>query len=107
MVAPADAQTASTPVSGDNDVDGNNNGNPVVAGISQSAPIVLTAGGETADEPSQGGTQDDASDVNGNMTVDFGFVPTMSIGSTVYYDNNDNGEHDADEEGIQGMLFPY
>jgi uncharacterized repeat protein (TIGR01451 family) len=104
VVAPDDAQTTSTPVSGDDDVDGNNNGNPVVAGISQSAPIVLTAGGETANEPGQGGTQDDASDVNGNMTVDFGFIPSMSIGSTVYYDNNDNGEHDLDEEGIPGVF---
>ncbi|MCB0649633.1 MAG: carboxypeptidase regulatory-like domain-containing protein, partial [Saprospiraceae bacterium] len=50
VVAPADAQTASTPVGGDDDVDGDNNGNPVVMGISQSTPIVLTAGGETADE---------------------------------------------------------
>ncbi|MCB0648833.1 MAG: hypothetical protein KDC49_19320, partial [Saprospiraceae bacterium] len=107
VVAPDDAQTSSTGAGGDDDVDGNDNGGDVgavVAGVSQSGPIVLTAGGETANEDAQGGTQDDGSDTNGNMTVDFGFIPTMSIGSTVYYDNNNNGAHDTLETGIQGAV---
>ncbi len=72
----------------------------------QSTLIVLTPNGETADEPGQGGTQDDAFDTNGNMTVDFGFVPNMSIGSTVFNDPNDNGVQDISnplENGIAGV----
>ena len=30
------------------------------------------------------------------MTVDFGFVPMLSVGSTVFYDVDDNGMQDAD-----------
>jgi len=37
------------------------------------------------------------------MTVDFGFVPHVSLGSTLFYDNNDSGIQDADETGIPGI----
>ena len=48
----------------------------------------------------------DAADTNGNMTVDFGFVPNMSIGSTVFYDPNNHGTQDIAnplEDGIAGV----
>ncbi len=41
------------------------------------------------------------------MTVDFGFVPNMSIGSTVFYDMNNDGQQNlanAQESGIQGVV---
>ncbi|MEM9525005.1 MAG: SdrD B-like domain-containing protein, partial [Bacteroidota bacterium] len=65
----------------------------------------LTPGEEPDTEEFQGGTQDDDNEDNGNMTVDFGFVPDMSIGSTVYYDTNDDGDHaeDGSEPGIAGL----
>jgi len=56
-----------------------------------------------------GDDQDDATDLetNGNMTVDFGFRPQLSIGSVVFEDagsgtlsNDANGVQDAGEEGI-------
>ena len=67
--------------------------------------ITLIGGTEPtgADEPGSGGDQDDADDANGNMTVDFGFLPELSIGSTVFADNNDNGIQDADDDGIPGV----
>jgi len=37
------------------------------------------------------------------MTVDFGFIPNLSVGSAVFVDNNDNGIQDADDEGIEGV----
>ena len=38
------------------------------------------------------------------MTVDFGLVPNMSIGSTVFYDMNNNGvQGGANEVGIPGI----
>jgi len=71
--------------------------------------ITLTAGGEPTGEAGQGGMQDSADDDNGDMTVDFGFVPPppeeeVSVGSTVFLDTNDNGMQDAGEAGLPGVL---
>ncbi len=104
--APAGTSGSSTGQDGDTGTDGNDNGDVGALGI-QSTLIVLTPNGETANEPGQGGTQDDAADTNGDMTVDFGFVPNMSIGSTVFNDPNDNGIQDIAtnplENGIAGV----
>ncbi len=96
--------------SGDNGVDGNDNGDqpggpgtPILSTV-----ITLNGGTETSNEPNQGGTQDDANDTNGDMTVDFGLVPNMSIGSTVFYDMNNDGTQNLanpQETGIQGIVL--
>jgi uncharacterized membrane protein len=97
--APTDAPISSTGQDGDSATDSNDNGLPGALGI-QSTIINLAPNAETANEPGQGGTQDDASDTNGNMTVDFGFVPNMSVGSTVFLDLNANSTYDeATENG--------
>jgi len=106
---PAAAPTSSTPsATGDDQVDGDDNGDqPGGAGTPvTSVPITLTADGEPSGEPGQGGAQDAADDDNGDMTIDFGFVPPgdVSIGSTVFLDPNDNGIQDAGEMGIPGVL---
>ena len=53
-----------------------------------------------------GDGQDAVDDNNGNMTIDFGFYPTVanavSIGSLVWDDNNDNGKQDEGELAIPG-----
>ncbi len=90
----------------DNGQDNDDNGDqPGGTGTAVTSPVInLAAGQETTNEPGSGGDQDDANDANGDMTVDFGFVPElMSIGSTVFLDYNDNGIQDAGEEGIQGV----
>ena len=48
--------------------------------------ITLIGGTEPtgADEPGSGGDQDDADDANGNMTVDFGFRPSVDVSSVSY-----------------------
>jgi hypothetical protein len=51
-------------------------------------------------ETGPGGTQDDADDNNGDMTKDFGFYPTLSLGSTVWVDNM-AGLNATDNDGIQ------
>ena len=58
-----------------------------------------------AAEPGPGGDQDDANDTSGNMTVDFAFNPGLSIGSTVFFDlDNDGLLEDSDgEQGIPGV----
>ncbi len=35
-----------------------------------------------------------------DLTLDFGFVPRMSLGNQLWYDSNDNGQLDADEPPI-------
>ena len=65
--------------------------------------ITLTGDDEPTGEAGSGGDQDSADDNNGNMTVDFGFLPQLSIGSTVFADNNDNGIQDPEDDGIEGV----
>ena len=92
----------------DNQEDGDDNGmQPDGLGTDVSSPVItLSAGDEPTGgaESSQGGNQDNDQDSNGDMTVDFGFIPEFSIGSNVFVDNNDNGLRDAGEEGIEGIL---
>ncbi|MEM7334387.1 MAG: SdrD B-like domain-containing protein, partial [Chloroflexota bacterium] len=73
------------------------------SGTYQSGTFTLVA----ENEPSEVGTfdgdgQDNGSETSGNMTVDFGFVEPMSIGSYVWADNNDDGLQDATENGLAG-----
>ncbi len=107
----ASAVASTTP--NDNN-DGDNNGIQMggQGGMVMSNPITLIAGTEPAGaaEPGQGGTQDDNhpyADANGNMTLDFGFVPAVSVGSVVFGDNNDNGIYEplAGENGISGVAL--
>ncbi len=103
---PADAPTSSTPTDdADNQEDDDDNGSQTATGESVTSPVItLAIGEEPADESGQGGDKDDASDSNGDMTIDFGFVPLVSIGSTLFYDNNDNGLQDANEDGVSDIV---
>jgi len=38
------------------------------------------------------------------MTIDFGFVPPLSLGSTLFYDNDNDGIQTTGETGIAGIL---
>ena len=102
----------------DNSQDGDDNGAQVSAGAVVTSPIIsLQADVESITEPAAGGAQDDTLDNDGDMTVDFGFAPYVSIGSTVYLDRNNNGLQNpngadnnaattADNEtGINGVLL--
>jgi protocatechuate 3,4-dioxygenase beta subunit len=96
--------------SGDNQKDKDDNGFQAVAGgESVSKVITLTAGAEPtdADETGQGGTGTAAMaepiDANGDMTIDFGFTPAMSIGSTVFKDKDNSGTQTTGEDGIPGV----
>ncbi len=112
IVPPTNAPTSSTPNLTDDNVDGNDNGSqpggtgtPILSDI-----FNMTNGAETSAEPNQGGTQDGtagAPDDDGNMTIDFGLVPNQSIGSTVFYDNNNDGLQNGSgltiDQGISGV----
>ncbi|MEM9302343.1 MAG: SdrD B-like domain-containing protein [Pseudomonadota bacterium] len=94
----------------DDGMDGDDNGSqPAGPGTVTRSPVIsLTPGGEPVGEVGQGGDQDSADgDANGDMTVDFGFVPlgdgVVSLGSTVFFDGDNNGIQDAGESGIAGV----
>ncbi len=81
------------------------------SGTVTTSPLInLSLGAEPidgVDETEQGNLQDnDIIDENGDMTVDFGFfnpVNPMSLGSTVFLDPNNNGQHEATEAGIPAV----
>ncbi|MEM9530024.1 MAG: SdrD B-like domain-containing protein [Pseudomonadota bacterium] len=94
----------------DNQEDGDDNGDqPGGAGQPIHSPVItLTVDSEPtgAAEGAQGGDQDDADDDNGDMTVDFGLIPTteiVAIGSTVFFDPDRDGLQGTDEDGISGV----
>ena len=45
------------------------------------------------------------SDPSSNLTVDFGFVPSVSLGNRVWFDLNDNGVQDAGESGVSDVTL--
>ena len=103
-----DYPNSSTPTdTADNSTDGNDNGSQTVSGGAVTSPVInLAPNAELGAEPNSGGGQDSADNDNGDMTVDFGFPPLMSIGSTVFYDPNDDGVQDINdplESGIEGV----
>ena len=55
---------------------------------------------EPTNEPGTNGGKDSVDDNNGDMTIDFGLVRLVSVGSTVFLDDNNNGLQDAGEDGL-------
>lgn len=116
QVTPNAAAGASSPgglLTDDMAGDGINNGTQVGgAGTPAQSPVINltpgmepTAGDEANPQETTGTAQDTGVDANGDMTVDFGFVPMMSLGSTVFLDSNNNGVQDSGEEGIENKGF--
>ena len=91
----------------DDDVELDDNGDPVAGGHMQSQPVTLLGGTEpVADTGSDGGAPDDS----GNTTVDFGVYPLGSIGDTVFIDAVDDdstynpGQGDQPLPGVTVIL---
>ena len=113
---PTGAPTNSTGQDTGDATDNNDNGaqDGGIGTATISAPFELLTGTEPIngtgpdEESAQGNLQDDVDgevDANGNMTIDFGFVPNMAIGSQVFYDVDGDGvqnQMDAREGGIEG-----
>ncbi|MEE9413800.1 MAG: SdrD B-like domain-containing protein [Acidimicrobiales bacterium] len=73
----------------DDDVDSDDNGDPVVDRSTISKPVTLSAG----DEPSD----------NHNGTLDFGFTPSAGLGAFVWFDDDKDGIQDPGEKGVPGI----
>ncbi len=89
--------------------DGDNNDNGTVSSVAglASGTVTLGAGNEPTNEILRSGsaTDDDNDafpDLLSNVSVDFGFVPAVSIGSIIWNDTNNNGLQEAGELGISG-----
>ncbi|MCB0611335.1 MAG: DUF11 domain-containing protein, partial [Lewinella sp.] len=108
---PTAYQLSSGPTNTTDNVDNVDGGIQDAAGDpTYSGTIILTAGSEptTDEDGNTGDTQDDdnpVEDAYGDQTVDFGFTPAVSIGSTVFLDENNNGIQDNNEQGIPGVLI--
>jgi protocatechuate 3,4-dioxygenase beta subunit len=82
----------------DNNIDNDDNGTTQGTGDVESLPITLTLLGEPD-------TAVDGDDTNGNLTVDFGFVPQLaSLGDTVWYDTNRDNIQDPSEPGVANVI---
>ena len=78
----------------------------VPAGTFESGTFTLSSGDEpnesdAAAGDNQDGTANSAADLNGNNTIDFGFIAPVSIGSFIWNDANGDGVQDAGELGIE------
>ncbi|MCK5919304.1 MAG: hypothetical protein KAG66_00080, partial [Methylococcales bacterium] len=84
----------------DNDTANDSNIAASVGQTHTSGVFNLAIGGEPdgVDSPIAGSDDaDNDDDASGNMTVDFGFVPVVSLGSTIWFDTNADGTQDAAE----------
>ncbi|MGB2735330.1 MAG: SdrD B-like domain-containing protein, partial [Saprospiraceae bacterium] len=80
----------------DNNTLNDDNGTGSGTGEVKSLPITLTSGGEPTN---------DGDGNNGNLTVDFGFAGTGSIGDFVWKDLNANGiQNGGGETGVPGVI---
>lgn len=94
----------------DNDIDNNDNGinSPYLASHGLKSGRITIGTARAPREPvgefdlSVGG-QGTVIDQRANMTIDFGFFRTASIGDRVWMDSNANGMQDPDEKGIPGV----
>ena len=108
VAPPFNLNGSSTPTGGeaDDQVDNNDNGVQSTPGDEiLSGTIMLMANAEPNDpnEQGSGGGFDALDDNNGDMTIDFGLVPSMALGSTVFGDFNNNAIQDPSETGIAGI----
>ncbi|MEZ4707401.1 MAG: SdrD B-like domain-containing protein [Caldilineaceae bacterium] len=92
----SDPATGITP---DNDVDSDDNGVGNSSAVVVSGLITLAYNGEPdteVDDPAGG-------DANSNLTIDFGFYEPLSLGNRVWIDLNNDGQIDANEDGLDGV----
>ncbi|MDB6076144.1 MAG: putative hemagglutinin-related autotransporter protein, partial [Verrucomicrobiaceae bacterium] len=85
---PTSSTTSGTPVNLDNQVDNDTNGKQTNPGDPLRSPLFALAAGA---EPAAGV---DGDDTDGELTIDFGLAPTVSVGNLVFKDINHNGAYD-------------
>jgi hypothetical protein len=98
VVAPAGYRSSTdiaSTANPDNDTDNDDNG-IVASGVVASAPVTLTSNGEPA-------AAVDTDDTSGNLTLDFDAFQPASLGSTVWYDTDQDGVRDPVRPACQAL----
>ncbi len=72
-----------------------------VGGPIQSGTVTLAVASEPTNEVEPNAIN--TTDLNGNLTVDFGLWQAVNVGNLVWHDRNNNGQVDAGEEGIANV----
>ena len=71
----------------------------------RSSTVTLSYYGEPTGETQIGTEFNSASDINTNLTVDFGFYRLGALGDFVWIDTNRDGKQDATEVGVDGVTI--
>ena len=103
--ASSNGQNTDFSSAGNNQDHGDNPINPTVNGV-RSTLVTLGASnpiGEVDNGATGNASHGPSGDANDNLTVDFGFFATASIGDYAWLDTNKNGLQDADETPVQGV----
>ncbi|MGL5004578.1 MAG: SdrD B-like domain-containing protein, partial [Casimicrobium sp.] len=102
VVSPPAGYTSSTPtfpVAAGNDE--RDHGTPTVTGGNVQSPnFTFSSLGTNAN----GQVPDAAAATTAQPQIDFGLVPTFSLGNRVWFDANNNGLVDGSEEGVNGVV---
>jgi uncharacterized repeat protein (TIGR01451 family) len=95
---PAQYPASSGPTAtADDGIDNDDNGSQSSVGAAVYSPIIdLRPGAEPE-------AVLDGDDVNGDLTVDFGFYTPVNLGNQVWHDRDNNGRFDPGEQGIDGV----
>ncbi|NKQ35254.1 MAG: isopeptide-forming domain-containing fimbrial protein [Chloroflexi bacterium] len=104
QVTPPAGLEATVPQTATDNDDSENDSNIAISasGVYTSGVFTLVPGSEPTESGARAGDdQDDATETDGNMTVDFGFVEPVSIGSYVWLDADNDGIQDGGETGIE------
>ncbi|MEM8534345.1 MAG: SdrD B-like domain-containing protein [Chloroflexota bacterium] len=80
-----------------NDRNNDDNGTTAADGRVVSAPVTLVVGTEP--------TNDDDTDASSNLSVDFGVFLPASVGSTVWLDEDRDGQKDPSEPGVPDVTI--
>ncbi|MEM7334974.1 MAG: SdrD B-like domain-containing protein [Chloroflexota bacterium] len=78
-----------------------------ISGTFESGTFTLEPGQEPMESgDEEGDMQDHANNLNGNMTIDFGFIELLTLGNIIWFDEDRDGEIDDNESGVpEGVII--
>jgi hypothetical protein len=88
---------------GDGNDNGVNNAAPAVNGITSGVVTLGPGASEPTGESDVSASGQGAFDARANMTVDFGFYPSYSLGNRLWHDADNDGTVNGSESGIDGV----
>ncbi len=74
-----------------------------VGSVIQSGSVTLAVASEPTNEAEP--NTPNTTDLNGNLTVDFGLWEAVNLGNLIWHDRNNNGQVDDGEEGIANVTL--